>query len=43
MDYEGREYARWSTVYVGPGDGRIVLQAGVQGAEVVGMQFRPQP
>jgi hypothetical protein len=43
VEYEGREYARWSTVYVGPGDGRIVLRAGAKGAEVVGTQFRPQP
>jgi hypothetical protein len=43
VEYEGREYARWSTVYVGPGDGRIVLRAGAEGAEVLGTQFRPQP
>jgi hypothetical protein len=42
MAYEEREYARWSTVYVGSHDGRIVLRAGATGAEVLGMQFRPQ-
>lgn len=40
--YEGREYPRWSTIYVGPQDGRITLRAGVDGAEVLGMQFLPQ-
>jgi hypothetical protein len=43
VEYEGREYARWSTVYVGPRDGQIVLRAGARGAEVLGTQFRPQP
>jgi hypothetical protein len=43
MEYEGREYGRWSTVYVGPRDGRLVLRAGTTGTEVIGMQFRPRP
>ncbi len=42
VDYESRQYTQWSTIYVGPRDGRIVLQAGVDGADVLGMQFRPQ-
>ena len=37
--YDGCEYERWSTVYVGPRDGQIVLRAGANGAELVGMQF----
>ena len=42
VDYESRQYTQWSTIYVGPRDGRIVLQAGVDGADVLGIQFRPQ-
>lgn len=40
--YEGREYAQWSTIYVGPRDGRIVLRAGADGADVLGTQFALQ-
>lgn len=40
--YEEREYAQWSTIYVGSKDGRIVLRAGADGADVVGMQFALQ-
>jgi hypothetical protein len=40
--YEGCQYTQWSTIYVGPRDGRIVLRAGVEGADVLGMQFRLQ-
>jgi redox-sensitive bicupin YhaK (pirin superfamily) len=43
VKYEGREYSRWSTIYVGPRDGRIAIQAGTDGADVLGMQFAPQP
>jgi hypothetical protein len=43
VEYEGREYPRWSTIYVGPRDGRIAVQAGTDGADVLGMQFAPQP
>ncbi len=39
VEYEGREYPRWSTIYVGPHDGQIVFRAGAQSADVVGMQF----
>jgi hypothetical protein len=42
VEYNGREYSHWSTVYVGPHDGRIVLRAGSNGADVVGTQFGPQ-
>ena len=42
VDYESRQYTQWSTIYVGPRDGRIVLRAGLNGADVLGMQFRPQ-
>jgi len=41
VEYKGREYPRWSTVYVGPRDGQIVLRAGKDGADVVGTQFAP--
>ena len=40
--YEGQEYPQWSTIYVGPRDGRIVLRAGSNGADVLGVQFAPQ-
>ena len=40
--YGGREYPRWSTVYVGPQDERIMLRAGADGADVLGTQFLPQ-
>ena len=36
------EYPRWSTVYVGPDDRSIVLRAGNAGADIIGVQFRPQ-
>jgi hypothetical protein len=39
--YEGRAYARWSAVYVGPQDRRIMLRAGADGADVLGTQFPP--
>jgi hypothetical protein len=42
VEYGGRAYPRWSAVYVGPRDGRIVLTAGADGAEVLGTQFSPQ-
>jgi hypothetical protein len=42
VEYKGREYARWSAVYVGPQDERLVLRAGAEGAEVLGVQFQPQ-
>ncbi|MGE0821417.1 MAG: hypothetical protein AB7G75_15725 [Candidatus Binatia bacterium] len=37
--YDGYEYERWSTVYIGPRDRSLVLRAGGHGAEVIGMQF----
>jgi len=40
--YEGREYVQWSTIYVGPQDGKITLRAGSNGADVLGTQFAPQ-
>jgi hypothetical protein len=43
VKYEGHEYPRWSAIYVGPQDGRIAIQAGTDGADVLGMQFAPQP
>jgi hypothetical protein len=42
VEYAGREYPHWSTVYVGPHDGRIVLRAGADGADVLAVQFAPQ-
>jgi hypothetical protein len=42
VEYERHEYPRWSAIYAGPHDGRIVLRAGVEGADVLGMQFAPQ-
>ncbi len=42
VDYEAREYPQWSTIYIGPRDGRIVLRAGSNGADVLGVQFTPQ-
>jgi hypothetical protein len=42
FDYEGQEYPQWSTIYIGPRDGRIVLRAGAHGADVLGTQFAPQ-
>ncbi len=42
VEYEGGEYPRWSTIYAGPQDGRIVLRAGADGADVIGTQFRVQ-
>lgn len=42
LEYAGSEYPRWSTVYVGPQDERIVLRAGTAGADVIGTQFRAQ-
>lgn len=41
VEFDGREYPRWSTVYVGPHDGQIVLRAGKGGADVIGTQFAP--
>ena len=37
--YEGHEYPRWSPVYVGSSDKRIILRAGGEGADVLGTQF----
>lgn len=42
IEYKGREYPRWSTIYVGPNDEQITVQAGVDGANLLGMQFAPQ-
>lgn len=39
VEYEGHEYPRWSAVYVGSHDERIVLRAGADGADVLGTQF----
>ena len=36
------EYPLWSTIYVGSDDHSIVISAGNAGADVIGMQFRPQ-
>jgi hypothetical protein len=41
VEYKGGEYPRWSAIYVGSHDGRIVLRAGADGADVLGMQFAP--
>lgn len=41
--HTGREYPARSTIYVGPRDGAIEIRAGAGGAEVVGVQYRPQP
>lgn len=41
VEYKGREYPRWSAVYVGPQDGQIMLRAGTGGADVLGTQFAP--
>ena len=42
IEYQGTEYPRWSTLCVGPQDGRIVIQAGADGANVIGTQFWTQ-
>jgi hypothetical protein len=42
VEYEGTEYPRWSTIYIGPKDERIVLRAGTSGVDVLGTQFAPQ-
>jgi hypothetical protein len=42
VEYQGRQYTQWSTIYVGPQDGQIMLRAGGEGTDVVGMQFRLQ-
>jgi hypothetical protein len=43
LAYREHEYTRWSTIYVGPRDGRIELRAGANGVDVIGVQFAPQP
>jgi len=43
VEYEGRRYTRWSTIYVGPRDRRLVLHTGAEGADILGTQFQPQP
>ena len=40
--YKEAEYPRWSTLYVGPQDGHIVMQAGAAGVDILGTQFRAQ-
>jgi hypothetical protein len=42
VGYECGEYAKWSSVYIGPQDGQITLRVGAEGANVLGMQFAPQ-
>jgi hypothetical protein len=42
VNYEGQEYPRWSTIYVGPQDHAISLRAGDQGVDLLGVQFLPQ-
>ena len=42
VGYKGGEYAKWSSVYIGPQDGQITLRAGAEGANVLGIQFAPQ-
>jgi hypothetical protein len=36
------EYPLWSTIYIGREDHSIVLRSGSAGADVLGVQFRPQ-
>jgi hypothetical protein len=42
IHFDGREYPRWSAIYVGPHDSSIRLRAGANGADIIGMEFRPQ-